>query len=408
MLARLARVAALALLAASSPACVHRGASWVGEPGEAIEATAFGVVAIAQPRPGRASREVARALDSLLARERAAGRTTLVIWLGHDFGPPGSDRLRAEGCPTRSPWLAPGMRELATTLREHQRSGGAIWGLPGPDGWRCPTIDLAAAPTIDPPDAAYLIRVYADGRSELASQCLAERCTIAATHEAEPARLELVFIDPSAWVYPELDRPDSPAHAALTELDALLAALAERDDDVPRVLVSPIPIESAGLHGYGGGRARSALRWQPESVRRAIGEGRFVGVIAGLERDLQASRDLSGAIMRSDRSFLAAPVFQLVSGAAGGARPTLAVSRGNTLVNELESDHTGFARLIVEAESVRLELHARVGGRWQVGALALPLRPEPADELRPVPAIQPCLRCDPVRGAADGEAWFDR
>jgi hypothetical protein len=417
MLARLARAGALALALASPSACVHRGASWQTDPGVSGEANQLGmagefaVIAIGQPRPGRASREVAHQLDTVLARERAAGRTTLVIWLGHDFGPVGGDRLRPDDCPTRSPWLEPGLRELAATLHEHVRSGGVIWGLPGPDVWRCDRSDHedADAPAIAQPASAYLVRVHADGRSELASQCFAGRCTItAAAPEADPPVIELVFVDPSAWVYPELDLPDSPAHAALVELDALLAALAEHDEAPPRVLVSTLPIESAGLHGVGGGRARSAFRWQPQSVRRALDEGRFIGVVAGLERDVQASRDLSGAVVRSNRSFLPAPVFQVVSGAAGGARPTLPANRGNTLINELESNHPGFAHLQIEPDIIRIELHARVAGRWRVGTLALPLLPTRPPPLREIPAIQPCLRCDPVRGAADGEVWFDR
>lgn len=395
---------------ASPLACVHRGASWqpASTSMDRLGGPTISIIALAQPRAGRASREVARELGSLLARERAAGRASLVIWLGHDFGPAGGDRIRDGDCPSASPWLEPGMRELAETLAEHARSGGAIWGLPGPDGWRCREPEHADAPAIAQPAGAYVIRVHADGRSELASSCAGEHCTIVALPEDDRPQLELVFIDPSAWLYPELDRPGSPAHQALVELDALLAVLAEQPDAPPRVLVSTIPIESAGLHGYGGGRARSALRWHPDSVRRAIGEGRFVGVIAGLERDLQVSRDLSGAVVRSNRSFLHAPVFQVVSGAAGGAQPTLPVHRGNSLINELESNHPGFARLALEPDGVHIELHARVHGRWQVGTLALPLVPTPAPALREVPAIQPCLRCDPVRAAADGEVWFDR
>ncbi len=307
---------------------------------------------------------------------------------------------------------------LALARTRHARVGGNL-DRTHPIRWR----DLGAVwtgrlalhparirrrePEIGQPAAAYLIRVYADGRSELASQCANDRCTIAGL-AAERPWFELVFVDQSAWVYPELDRPDSAPANALVELDGLLAALADQPDPPPRVLVSTIPIESAGRHGYGGARAVSALRWQPESVRRAIGEGRFVGVIAGLERDLQVSRDLSDAIVRSNRSFLRSPVFQVVSGAAGGSGATVVYSRGNSLVNELETEHAGFAHLQIDPDSVLVELHARVAGRWQIGTLRLPLVPEPSAELREVPAIQPCLRCDPVRGAADGESWFDR
>lgn len=346
---------------------------------------------------------VARELASQLEHARAAGRTSVVLWLGHDLGRPGD---RSGPCPTRStrlPWQAPGMRELAAVLDEHVAAGGALWGVAGPDALRCPAIP--EGPAIAQPDAAYLVRVHADGRSELASRCDANNCTLA--EPAEAALLELVFVDPSAWIYPELDVPGSPGRAALDELDVLLTTLAEQPGP-PRVLVTPIPIESAGMHGFGGARTRAALRLQPDALRRAIAEGRFIGVIAGLERNLQAAGDLSDAILRSNRSFVPAPVFQVVAGAAGGARPTLPVGRGNSLVNELESDHPGFARVHLSGDRVELELVAHVRGRWRSGSLAFPLARAPLPTLRDPPTIQPCLRCDVVRGAADGEVWFDR
>lgn len=395
-LRRLALLAALGLLG-----CVHRGASWQPRSTTTRDEASLELIAIGQPRPGRATRVVARELAAQLEQARASGRTSLVLWLGHDLGPAGD---RAGRCPGESPWQAPGMRELANVLDEHVEQGGALWGVSGPDALRCP--DLAEGPAIAIPDAAYLVRVHADGRSELASRCDADTCTLAPAPAQAPP-LELVFVDPSAWIYPELDVPGSPARAALDELEHLLTALAEQPGP-PRVLVTPIPIESAGMHGFGGARTRAALRLQPDALRRAIGEGHFVGVVAGLERDLQASSDLADAIVRSNRSFIAAPVFQLVAGAAGGPRPTLPVGRGNSLVNELESDHPGFARVRVGDQHVELELLAHVRGRWRSGSLALPLVRAPLPALRDPPNIQPCLRCDAVRGAADGEVWFDR
>jgi hypothetical protein len=392
---RLALLASLALLG-----CVHRGASWQAR-ASTSDAPGVELIAIGQPRAGRATRIVARELASQLDHARAAGRTSVVLWLGHDLGPAGD---RSAPCPTRSPWQAPGMRELAAVLDEHVAAGGALWGVAGPDALRCPAI--TEGPAIAQPDAAYLVRVHAEGRSELASRCDAGTCSLAPA-PAEAPLLELVFVDPSAWIYPELDTPGSRGRAALDELDLLLAALAEQPGP-PRVLVTPIPIESAGMHGFGGARTRAALRLQPDALRRAIAEGRFVGVIAGLERDLQASSDLADAILRSNRSFVPAPLFQVVAGAAGGTRPTTAFGRGNSLVNELESDHPGFARVHVAGDVVELELVAHVRGRWRSAALALPLVPAPLPALRDPPTIQPCLRCDVVRGAADGEVWFDR
>ncbi len=394
---------ALVALASLGLGCVHRGVGWQPEPSTEVAPDGVGVIVLGQARPGHATREVAEHLDELIARERSKGNAPIVLWLGRDHGPVGPDRAGA--CKPEG-WAKPGLRELEQVLSEHVEAGGSVWAMPGPDDWRC-GMPRQAAPLVQP-DWAYLVHVHEDGRTTLASSCTeGERSDCELATPASDVLVELVFVDPSPWVYPELEQ-SADASRALDRLDALLIALAREPFTGPRILVSSVPIESSSIHGLGGWRQRVAHRFLPDSLRAAIDAGTFVGVISALERDLQVSDDLSGAIVRSDRDFIAAPIFQVISGAAGGARGELPAARGNTLLNQLESDHPGFARLELSRDHVRIDLHARVVGRWQLGSRVLPLAPGPAPTLREVPPIQPCLRCDPVRAAADGEPWFDR
>src|SRR5690606_21953096 len=141
----------------------------------------------------------------------------------------------------------------------------------------------------------------------------------------------------------------------------------------------------------------------------AIADGLFVGAIGALERDLQVSVDLSDAILRGDRSFIARPMFQLISGSAGGASHTLPTSRGGSLLPELWSEHPGFARLLIASNTrAQLHVHARVAARWREAAVSVPLLPAPLPSLREAPTIQPCPSCDPQRGAPEGETFTPR
>jgi hypothetical protein len=365
---------------------------------------------IGQPRESPETRAVARRLDRALSEASDAGRTPIILWLGTDLGTRGPDA--AGRCPTPgSAHASPVLSELAEVVDAAVERGGSAWGLAGPDGWRCGLTGYEAALTPLPyqqPGLAYVLRVSAEGSISLASRCDALTCIV--TPAADDTLVELVALDTSFWHYREL-AGDDLSQALLAQQASLLVALAQQPWR-PRILVSPIPVESAGSHGLGGRKQRTAFHYTPEFVQQALADGLFVGVLGALERDLQVSTDLSGAIIRGERRFIDAPIFQVVSGSAGGASHTLPTSRGTSLLPDLESEHTGFASLVIDTSTevprVQVRVHARVAARWRVAGLEFPLAPALLEPLRETPTIHPCHTCDPQRGAADGDAFVPR
>lgn len=374
------------------------------------------IFVIGQPRESPATRAVARRLDRELQEASDAGRTPIILWLGTDFGPRGPDA--AGRCPARaSAHASPVLRELADVVAAAVERGGSAWGLPGPDGWRCGLTGYEAAFAFLPyeqPGLAYVLRVSTAGAVTLASSCETPTCTV--TPADDDTLVELVALDSSYWHYRELAGDDLD-QASFAQQASLLAALAQQPPH-PRILVSPIPVESAGSHGLGGRKQRTAFHYVPEFVQQALADGLFVGVLGALERDLQVSADLSNAIVRGPRRFIDAPVFEVVSGSAGGASHALPTSRGSSLLPDLESEHTGFASLVIvpgggadpsaEAPRVQVRVHARKAGRWRVAGLDFPLEPAPLEPLRETPTIHPCHTCDPQRGASDGDVFVPR
>lgn len=358
---------------------------------------------IGQPRAGAPARAVARELDRRL---RATKRPAIIVWLGFDLGPPGPER--SGRCPSGAELIGkPGLAELARAVGDAVAAGAASYGLPGPDMWRCGLTGYEAAAWPRPyqqPGLAYVLRVASDGAVELVSRCDLERCEI--DPPSAPPLIELVLLDYSPWLFPDL-ADEHLTNVVLTQQRSLLAALAAQPGP-PRLLISPIPIESAGTRGLGGRKQRASFRYLPEFVQEAVAAGLFVGTIGSLERDLQLSVDLSNAIARGDRSYIARPLFAIVSGSAGGAGHTLPTSRGHALLPDAWSEHPGFARLSISPERVGLHLHARVAGRWREATVTLPLEPQSNSNLRTPPTIQPCPDCDPLAGAADGEAYVPR
>lgn len=395
---------ALALLLGSL-GCRHRGAAWRAEPEPAPE-PAVELFVIGQPRESVATRRVARELDRQLRAAIAAERAVLIVWLGIDIGPPGPER--SGPCPTGAELIStPALAELSRVVSNAVEAGASSWGLPGPDGWRCGLAGYEAAAWPRPFDqhgVGYLLRVDRSGAVELQPRCEGDRC------ELEPADapplIELVMLDFSFWLFPELG-PDDLTATLLEQQRDLLEQLAARPGP-PRILLSPIPIESAGTRGLGGRKQRTSFRYLPEFVQEAVAAGLFVGAVGSLERDLQLGVDLSNAIARGDRSYIARPLFGLVSGAAGGAQHTLPTSRGHALLPDLWSEHAGFAQLSIGPEHVEVRLHAHVGGRWRSTGHQLPLDPAPLPGLREPPTIQPCPSCDPQAGAADGDVFVPR
>lgn len=391
---------ALAVLLGSL-GCRHRGEAFRVD---APAPTQVGVelLVIGQPRESVATRIVARELDRRLQAAAAADRPAIVVWLGVDIGPPGPERSGT--CPSGAALISgPAFAELSRVVFER---GAPSFGLPGPDAWRCGLAGYEAAAWPRPwqSTVASVLRVHTDGTVEDVSRCELDGCVIDPPSAAP--LVELVMLDLSLWLFPDL--ADEVLTAAVLEQQrSLLAALAAQPGP-PRLLVSPIPIESAGARGLGGRMQRTSFRLLPEFVQEAIAAGVFVGAVGALERDLQVSVDLSNAIARGDRSFIARPLFEVVSGAAGGARHTLPTSRGHALLPDLWSEHPGFVRLLITADRVDIRVHARVGGRWREAAIDLPLDPAPLPGLRQPPTIQPCPSCDPQAGAADGDVFVPR
>lgn len=397
-----------AVLALALAGCRHRGAAW-SQPATPAAGTVE-IFVLGQPREGPQTRAVARQLDRALHDAETAGRTPIVVWLGTDFGERGPDAARRCPAPAGA-YQSPALRELADVVESAVGRGGSAWGLPGPDGFRCGLTgyDAASAPLpYRQPGLAYVLRVSDTGTVTLASSCekSAEQFVCTVAPPPDDTLVELVAIDTSFWHYRGLAGDDLGA-ALLEQQASLLAALAQQDPQ-PRILFSPIPIETAGSHGLGGRKQRTAFHYVPEFVQRAIADGLFIGVVGALERDLQVSLDLSNAIIRGQRRFIAAPVFEVVSGSAGGASHTPLIRRADTLLPDLHSEHTGFASLTIDAEHVHLRVHARVAARWRVADIELPLRPEPLEPLRETPNIHPCITCDPQRGASDGDRFVPR
>jgi hypothetical protein len=385
--------------------CRHRGPAWRAE-FEPSRAAAIELFVIGQPRQSHATRVVADELDRQLRAASAAKRGAIVVWLGPDLGPPGPERSGA--CPGAAPlFLTPALARLSEVVSRAVEHGASSWGLPGPDAWRCGRHGFEAAATPVPyrqAGLAYVLRVDPSGAVELASRCEVGGCEL--TPPSQAPLVELVLLDLSYWVFPELGGDDLN-EATLAQQRSLLEALAASPGP-PRLLISPIPIESAGTRGLGGRLQRTSFRYLPEFVQEAIASGMFVGAIGALERDLQLSVDLSNAIVRGDRSFVERPIFAVVAGSAGGAGHTLPSSRGAALLPDAWSEHPGFARIAISPSEARVHLHARVGGRWREAAVDLPLEPAPLPGLREPPIIQPCPSCDPHAGAADGEVFVPR
>lgn len=363
---------------------------------------------IGQPRESAETRVVARRLDRELREASEAGRTPLILWLGTDFGPRGPDA--AGRCPSpASAYASPALSNLAEVVAAAVERGGSAWGLPGPDGWRCGLTGYEAALAPLPyqqQGLAYVLRVSTAGTITLASSCEALDCTV--TPADDDTLVELVALDTSSWHYREL-AGDDLNDALLAQQSSLLAALAQQPWQ-PRILVSPIPVESAGNHGLGGRKQRTAFHFVPEFVQQALADGLFVGMVGALERDLQVSADLSNTIIRGQRRFVDAPIFEVVSGSAGGASHALPTSRGTSLMPDLESEHIGFASLAISPQDPRVQVfvHARVAARWRVAGLEFPLDPALLEPLRETPTIHPCPTCDPQRGASNGDVFVPR
>ncbi len=354
---------------------------------------------VGEPAPGGASRRVAAELDRQLAAERAAGRTAVLLWTGNNIFPRG---IGAEPpcLDPREAWSRRGVDALAAVGRRHIAEGGPSYGVLGRRDWLCgePGSQLAEDPGAHPfamPDHNYVIRVDEAGATQLASRCDGATCSLAPA--AARDRLELVFLDLTPWIHHhELDpRSQALGELVLARQAALLEALGPPEPGDPiRVLVTNVPVESAGVHGLGGARPTATFR----------------GVVSAQDRSLQVTEDLSSAVARSAKVFIDRPFFQVVSGAASrpdaravGSRRQIPYFTGVAVDPDLYSTHAGFAIVRTREDAIALELHARRGGRWVEASRVVDRAADPLPSERTVPSMAPCLQCDPVQGAADAD-----
>jgi hypothetical protein len=401
----------LAVATALATGCVvHRGPNWQRRAEPAVpndrptSGPAFSLVVIGNPgAPGRHAQQVATGLRSVLAAERAAGHAATVLWLGDLVMAEHPDRRDACPDPTGA-WAREGSHALADTVREHVAAGGQSFAVLGPGDRRCGLDQvLHQTTTTGPnpwlmPDDHYVLRVGADGRTQVVSTCADGGCTVSPA-DAD-AVLDLVVVDATVWTGPPAAGDALVrSQASARRLDELVTA-AVRSDGPPRVLVGAVPIEAAGVHGHGGLRSEATFHNLPPRLAEAIVQGRFIGSIGAYDRALYATADITDAIKRSDKTWVAAPLFQLVSGAASwpdaraaAGRRRLEYFRGNAYRPPIYSDHGGFAVVRGQADALHLELWARRRGHWETQPLAVPLHPARHPAETASPPMAPCLRC---------------
>lgn len=410
---------------------IHRGAGWEQPTPASRDEAKVSLLLLGEVAPGRTAATVSDELDRVLESERAGGREPVVLWLGNNVFPAGPvpEGHGDQNCVSAAEhWASKGPAALAAVVRKHGRLGTASYAILGNRDWRCghPELELQDdTEGVHPwamPANNYVIRVGADGSTRVVSACAAIQpatCAVEDGSEKEQALVDLVMVDSIPWAYPPAK--DSPATDAaktsLAQLDALLDGLGRMNPETapPRILVSHLPIETAGLHGQGGKLPTATFRQLPEKLRHGLAAGMFVGAVSAHDRSLQATADVSPAVRRSARVWLEAPVFQVVSGASSrpdaGAVFTarqIPYFNGMTIEPDLYSTHAGFARVVLSSEQVDVVLHARRHGKWQTGGFSFAMRRPDHPKETPRTVTAPCLRCDPVTGAADSERVSDR
>ncbi len=375
----------------------HRGGGWqpvveAPAPDAAVSLVLLGDAGA----PGRVAADVAAQLDATLAAERASGRTPVLLWLGNVL----LDRRGRPDCPAASaPWTREGVSELARVARHHVDQGGASYAIPGEAAYRCGARAQMTQIGDGPhpwqmPAAHYVVDVHADGKTDIVATCRDGSCK-AGDSNSDPV-VQLVFADITPWIAGE--RP-ADQDVDLRGLRSLLDLLRSTEGP-PRVLVTHYPLEAAGFHGQGGADPDSTLHTMPPPLTTAVRDGVFVGNVAAHDRSTYAAADISDAAMRSDRVFLAHPMFEVVSGAA--STPDARVRSGfrrlryNTASSYAPSTYTpraGFAVLHLGATGGAARLFARSGRRWKSADVPITLAPRPHPVLVRTPSMTPCLRC---------------
>lgn len=349
-------------------------------PGDTVAIVVLGGAGAHGPAAGPTSARVTEVIDAARTAERDA-----IVLLPGDYAP--HRRARRRGARADRGAAAPVVdAAIAATPRVGTRFALPGWAERGHDRGKI-------APT-----ASSVVRVGADGRGTTISRCDAAGCRIDA--DAPPGLVDLVLLDLEPWRVPGKD------DTAVRRIDALLDAVAGMPDAVagmpdavPRVLVVSMPIEGAFEAGQGAQFGPAAtFHALPPSVQRHLAAGVFVGVIAGGERSLHLTADLTEAIQRSDRVWLRAPVWQVVSGNANNPTAGRVLRRsvwngGVALRPERSTFRPGFAVVRVDGTTATIDLLARRRGHWESARVALPLRPAPAPARGPTRALDFCPRC---------------
>lgn len=406
----------MVLLAAG---CVtHRG-SWKMDPPTPPASAADGVdlVVLANSSPeDRGARAVAARVEQVLAE----GRPSVVLWLGNVASSPmrsatPTAQRRGPRCHEPSEaWGSPAADVLARAVRRtHADASFAVLGVLDHRCGHGPALRQADAQGTHPwrmPGSHAVLRVHTDGSVHERMTCGLGGCTITtATPAAEGVRplVDLVLVDLAPWLHPAGDPMDRHREDELQvqALDAMLATVAEVPPDgaPPRILVSNVPVEAGGEHGLGALWPHATFHALPPRLRSMLLEGHFAGVIAGHDRSLYASGDLSDAIKRADRAWLRTPVFQVVAGAVARPNRRAAMALRRRRVRQSQayaptpwSDHPGFTVVHLRGERAELVLHAHRGRHWESASMVVPLRPPPHPARTPSPHMAPCRDCPPI------------
>jgi hypothetical protein len=393
--------------------CVaHRG-PWRLDPAPAEASAADGVelVLLANVSPEDAgARAVATRVEQVLTEDRPR----IVLWLGNVAAAPMvSATPRAERRGPRcsaleAAWTGPATAALARAVGHSE--GEPSFAAPGVLDHRCGhTPAFRQGQPWSLPASHYVLRVHADGSVTERAACSDGGCALrGAAAPASDARplVDLVVIDLAPWLHPSHD-PTARQRDELQvqALETLLATVAAVPPEAgpPRLLVSSVPIEAAGEHGLGTLWPDATFHGLPPPLQALLLEGYFAGVLAGHDRSLYATDDLSNAIKRADRAWLPAPVFQVVAGAVSrpNRRASMALRPQRLRTSQafappVWSDHAGFAVVRLRGEEAHVVLHAHRGRHWETASLTVPLRPSPHPIRTPSPHMASCRDCPPI------------
>jgi hypothetical protein len=392
--------------------CVtHRGPWSRAAPVAASGGDGVELVLLANVAPeDRGARAVAQRVRAVLAEDRPR----VVLWLGNVAAEPMvSATMRAERRGPRcralaDAWAGPAAAALAA---EVERIGGdRSFAVPGVLDHRCGHAPaLREGQPWQLPASHYVLRVHTDGSVALRAACGDGGCVFegfASPASDAPPLVDLVVIDLAPWLHPGAD-PDARARDELQvrALEALLTAVAAVPPQAvpPRLLVTSVPVEAGGEHGLGALWPDATFHGLPPQLQAMLVEGHFAGVLAGHDRSLQATADLTDAIKRADRAWLRAPVFQVVAGAvsapnrrAGMALRPRRLRTSQAYAPAVWSDSPGFAVVHLREHEAELVLHARRSQHWETASLAVPLRPSPHPSRTPSPPMSPCRDCPAI------------